>query len=61
MSLLGMPIIGGYISFAGSHKLNHFLTKKLLSSVHAYNIVELQSKVQSSQKVAVHSRVSIKH
>lgn len=61
MSLLGMPIIGGYISFAGSHKLNHFLTKKLLSSAHAYNIVELQSKVQSSQKVAVHSRVSIKH
>lgn len=61
MSLLGMPIIGGYISFAGSHKLNHFLTKKLLSSAHAYNIVELQSKAQSSQKVAVHSRVSIKH
>lgn len=55
MSLLGMPVIGGYISFAGSHKLNHFLTKKLLSSAHAYNIVDLKSKVGESQKAFVKS------
>ncbi len=57
MSLLGMPIIGGYISFAGSHKLNHFLTKKLLSSAHAYSIVDLQAKVKDTQKAYVPAKI----
>ena len=41
MCVLGLPLIGGYFSFAGSHKLNHLLTKKLLKSPSAYRIVEL--------------------
>lgn len=40
MSILGMPLFGTYVSFAGSHKLNHFLTKKILSNADAYEVVE---------------------
>lgn len=40
MSLLGIPLLGAYISYAGSHKLNHLLTKKLLEE-EAYEIVEI--------------------
>ena len=29
MSLLGIPLLGAYVSYAGSHKLNHLLTKKI--------------------------------
>ena len=29
MALLGIPLLGTYVSYAGSHKLNHLLTKKL--------------------------------
>ncbi len=57
MSLLGMPIIGGYISFAGSHKLNHFLTKKLLSATHAYSIVDVHAKGKNAQKVFVPAKI----
>ena len=46
MSLLGMPIMGAYISFAGSHKLNHLLTKKLLSTQSAYSIVEVEQTME---------------
>lgn len=42
MSVLGMPLIGTYISFAGSHKLNHFLTKKILTQSDAYEIVSIE-------------------
>ncbi|MDE5602360.1 MAG: UDP-3-O-acyl-N-acetylglucosamine deacetylase [Helicobacter sp.] len=41
MSLLGIPLLGAYISYAGSHKLNHLLTKKLLSEDKSYEIMEL--------------------
>ncbi len=60
MSLLGMPIIGGYISFAGSHKLNHFLTKKLLDTTSAYSIVELNDKSKIMQKTFVNTKVKAK-
>lgn len=50
MSLLGMPVMGGYFSFAGSHKLNHFLTKKLMASANAYEIVELGEKAKEREK-----------
>lgn len=40
MSVLGMPLLGTYVSFAGSHKLNHFLTKKILETSDAYEVVE---------------------
>lgn len=43
MSILGMPLIGTYVSFAGSHKLNHFLTKKILAQCDAYEVVTLES------------------
>lgn len=49
MTLLGMPVLGSYISFAGSHKLNHFLTKKLFSDSKLYEIVELRD--ESTDKV----------
>ncbi len=47
MSVLGMPIIGTYVSFAGSHKLNHFLTQKILADSEVYEIVELPSNAQN--------------
>ncbi|RDU57600.1 UDP-3-O-acyl-N-acetylglucosamine deacetylase [Helicobacter sp. MIT 99-5507] len=46
MSILGMPLMGTYISFAGSHKLNHFLTKKILSQSDAFEIITLEDEVQ---------------
>lgn len=46
MALLGMPLLGTYVSFAGSHKLNHLLTKQLLSDELAYEIVSLEDKVE---------------
>ena len=33
MAILGMPLLGSYVSFAGSHKLNSLLTKKYLKKV----------------------------
>ncbi|RDU59444.1 UDP-3-O-acyl-N-acetylglucosamine deacetylase [Helicobacter marmotae] len=44
MALLGMPLLGTYVSFAGSHKLNHLLTKQLLSDERAYEVIELEDK-----------------
>ncbi len=38
MCLLGMPIIADYESFAGSHHLNHLLTKEILKSSENYEI-----------------------
>jgi UDP-3-O-[3-hydroxymyristoyl] N-acetylglucosamine deacetylase len=38
-----MPYIGKYESFAGSHHLNHLLTKEILSSTENYQIKELAS------------------
>lgn len=42
MALIGMPLIGTYIAFAGSHKLNHLLTEKILSDDKAYEILNLE-------------------
>lgn len=39
MAILGMPLLGTYVSFAGSHKLNHLLTKQILAQSDAYEIV----------------------
>ncbi len=38
LSLLGMPIIGSYSSFAGSHNLNHSLTLEILKDPSNYEI-----------------------
>ncbi len=42
MSLLGYTIVGEYKAFAGSHKLNHLLTKKLLADPKNYEILDLE-------------------
>jgi UDP-3-O-[3-hydroxymyristoyl] N-acetylglucosamine deacetylase len=41
LALLGMLYLGEYNSYAGSHNLNHLLTKKLLSSSNLYEIEDL--------------------
>jgi len=41
MSLLGMNFLGSYEAFAGSHSLNHNLTKALLADPDSYEIVEV--------------------
>ncbi len=43
MALLGMPFMGHYEASAGSHHLNHLLTKKVLESAENYEVVELES------------------
>ena len=47
MSLLGIPLLGAYVSYAGSHKLNHLLTKKLFENSNAFEILESEE----SQKI----------
>ena len=42
MSLLGYTMVGEYNAHAGSHHLNHLLTKKLLESPENYEIVDLE-------------------
>ncbi len=48
LKLLGMPYIGRYESFAGSHHLNHLLTKEILKDPENYTIVDIADK-QSEQ------------
>jgi UDP-3-O-[3-hydroxymyristoyl] N-acetylglucosamine deacetylase len=38
LALLGAPILGSYESFAGSHNLNHILTKEILKDPKNYEI-----------------------
>ncbi len=40
MCLLGIPLLGTYVSYAGSHKLNHLLTKKIFEDNEAYEIIQ---------------------
>ena len=51
LSLLGMPIMGAYEAFAGSHHLNHLLTLKLLESSENYEILEAKS--ETVQGIAI--------
>jgi UDP-3-O-[3-hydroxymyristoyl] N-acetylglucosamine deacetylase len=51
MSLLGYTMIGEYNAHAGSHELNHLLTKKLLSDPANYEIVDLEEVEQTSQAI----------
>ena len=41
LRLLGHPYVACYSSFAGSHDLNHLLTKELLNSPSKFELVEL--------------------
>jgi UDP-3-O-[3-hydroxymyristoyl] N-acetylglucosamine deacetylase len=53
MSLLGMPLIGKYESFAGSHHLNHLLTVELLKNTEAYKVVELEEESEEALEYAL--------
>ncbi|WP_298749916.1 UDP-3-O-acyl-N-acetylglucosamine deacetylase [uncultured Arcobacter sp.] len=48
MSLLGYTLIGEYDAHAGSHHLNHLLTKKLYESEENYEIIDLETAQQES-------------
>jgi UDP-3-O-[3-hydroxymyristoyl] N-acetylglucosamine deacetylase len=53
MSLLGYTMVGEYSAHAGSHHLNHLLTKKVLESPENYEIIDLdvaQEKVEVFEK-----------
>lgn len=52
LSLLGMPIIGDYESYAGSHNLNHLLTKEILKSSANY-----ETKYVDSQYAKLYEKV----
>jgi UDP-3-O-[3-hydroxymyristoyl] N-acetylglucosamine deacetylase len=49
MALLGYTLIGEYNAIAGSHHLNHLLTKKLLEDVQNYEIVDLDEAEEESK------------
>ena len=52
LSLLGAPFVGDYASYAGSHNLNHELTKEILKDPSNYEIRTLsQENAQEFQKV----------
>jgi len=52
LSLLGAPFVGDYTSFAGSHNLNHELTKAILRDPSNYEIRTLSAeKAQEFEKV----------
>jgi len=42
MMVMGHNILGAYSSFAGSHKLNHELTVKVLADASSYEIVAIE-------------------
>lgn len=51
LSLLGYRVFGDYISYAGSHHLNHLLTKEILATEEAYEIVSLAATEKAYEKV----------
>ena len=57
MTLLGMHFIGHYEASAGSHKLNHLLTKKLLESPENYEIVEFSFEGEKELQKAVQAEI----
>jgi UDP-3-O-[3-hydroxymyristoyl] N-acetylglucosamine deacetylase len=46
LCLLGMPMLGNYDSFAGSHKLNHLLTKEILKDPQNYEIKTFANSIE---------------
>jgi len=53
MSLLGYTMIGEYRAHAGSHYLNHLLTKKLLEDPENYEIIDLEEATKSTEVLEV--------
>jgi UDP-3-O-[3-hydroxymyristoyl] N-acetylglucosamine deacetylase len=52
LCLLGMPMLGNYDSFAGSHKLNHLLTKEILKDPQNYEVKTLVSSLVHAKAFA---------
>lgn len=50
MAILGMPLLGTYVAFAGSHKLNHLLTKQILLQSDAYEVVTLSEGADAKEE-----------
>jgi len=42
LTLLGYRVFGDYVSYAGSHHLNHLLTKEVLKHKDSYEIISLE-------------------
>jgi UDP-3-O-[3-hydroxymyristoyl] N-acetylglucosamine deacetylase len=49
MCLLGYTMIGEYQAVAGSHHLNHLLTKKLLEDPANYEVIDLEAATKTSE------------
>jgi len=49
MSLLGYTMIGEYNAHAGSHHLNHLLTKELLKDPSNYEIIDLEEETDTCE------------
>jgi UDP-3-O-[3-hydroxymyristoyl] N-acetylglucosamine deacetylase len=47
LALLGAPVIGDYESFAGSHHLNHLLTKEILKDPSNYELKTFAPEIES--------------
>ncbi|MDR2789372.1 MAG: UDP-3-O-acyl-N-acetylglucosamine deacetylase [Campylobacteraceae bacterium] len=52
LCLLGMPMLGSYDSFAGSHKLNHLLTKEILKDPQNYEVKTISKAVWHEKALA---------
>ncbi len=53
MSLLGYTMIGEYNAHAGSHHLNHLLTKKLLEDPSNYEVIDLEEAKDQMEALAL--------
>ena len=53
MALIGYTIIGEYDAVAGSHHLNHLLTKELLKSKENYEIIDLEEVISHKKTLEV--------
>lgn len=53
MSLLGYAMIGEYNAHAGSHHLNHLLTKKLLEDEANFEIIDLEEAINHAKTLEV--------
>lgn len=49
MALLGYTLIGEYDAHAGSHHLNHLLTKKLMEDPSNYEVIDLEEAVDKKE------------
>ena len=59
MALLGYTIVGEYNAHAGSHHLNHLLTKKLYEDAANYEIIDLEEAEESQVLELAYSKVEI--